>query len=123
MAIHHEIVPDGRVLRVRAWGFDESLDDANAYAETVLAGILKNDATHVFCDERELTYRLNLLDTFKLAEHVAKLVPHSLKVAIVTKSENLKDASFYEDVAVSRGMSVRVFYDVEHAWKWLGIPR
>ncbi|MCP4899488.1 MAG: hypothetical protein GY906_21185 [bacterium] len=48
---------------------------------------------------------------------------HGDRVAIVYRpnTEHGRNFEFFETVSVNRGYSVRVFLNVEDAWKWLGV--
>lgn len=119
MAIDHTIAVDGNLLLVTARGFDESLQDAMLYGLAVLQAGLKHQTPLVLCDERELEYRLDTLDTFKLAEFLAAQAPSIARVAIVTHPGNLPDATFFENVVVNRGLTLRIFKDFAVARAWL----
>jgi hypothetical protein len=48
-----------------------------------------------------------------------KHVPAVAKVAVTCNPAFLPEASFFEDVVVNRGLSLRVFTDIETARTWL----
>jgi len=73
----------------------------------------------VFCDETALEYRLGTFDTYQAAEFIAENVPALAKVALVCNAKFMSDASFFEDVVVNRGLTLRFFTDPEVAMRWL----
>ncbi|MFM8332326.1 MAG: hypothetical protein ACKN9T_11615, partial [Candidatus Methylumidiphilus sp.] len=74
---------------------------------------------HVLCDERKLDYRLGTFDIYEAAKFLAEQVPRAAKAAIVCNAKYIEDARFWENVAVNRGLSVRVFCDIDAAERWL----
>jgi len=121
MAIHYDIKPEGELLRVRAWGQDESLQDAQGYGKAVLDACTEHGCQRVLCDERELVYGLDTLETFNLAEYeIARAdTIFWLRVAIVHQPQNRELDTFYENVMVNRGAALRMFTDMEAALAWL----
>lgn len=119
MTIAYEIHIEGDTVRVKASGIDESLREVQDYGMTIVKAVVASRSTRVLCDERELDYALDTLDTYEYAAFLASHVARPVKVAIVPKPEHLDDASFWEDVAVNRGMTVRIFRDMEEAEAWL----
>lgn len=122
MAIRFETEPRGSFLLVKASGRDEDVADVEAYGLGVIAACVAGGLTHVLCDERELEYRLGTLDIFESAAFIAAAAPKVARVAIVCQPRFAADAAFWEDVAVNRGLTVRMFRDVAAAETWLGAP-
>ncbi len=119
MAIQYTTRVEEGTLFVQASGFDESLDEVEAYGMGVLTATLESGVVHVFCDETALEYRLGTLDTYRAGEFLSTHVPGVAKVAIVCNPASLADASFFEDVVVNRGLTLRVFTDATIALQWL----
>ena len=110
------------ILVIESSGFDESLKEVLDYGMAVYQTAIMNKCNRILCDETKLEYRLNTLETFKSAEFISESVPSLARVALVCKPENINDASFWETVAVNRGLQVRVFTDSEKARKWVSEP-
>jgi hypothetical protein len=119
MAIDYTVTQDGDTLLVHAKGFDGSLEEVQAYGMAIIKACLAHGVTHVLCNESELEYRLNTLDTYEVAEFIAQQVPALTKAAIVCHPRFIAAVSFWEDVAVNRGLRVRAFTDVVAARDWL----
>ena len=120
MTITYEIHVEGDIVRVKASGIDESLREVQDYGMAIVEAAVASQNPRVLCDERELDYALDTLDTYDCAAFLASHVTHpQAKIAIVPKPEHLDDASFWEDVAVNRGLTVRMFRDMEEAEAWL----
>ncbi len=121
MAIHYKIEVEDRIIHVTTWGFDESLKDVMAYGQAVIEACREHQCTHVLTDERKLDYNLSTIDTYELAKYYAGAVSSLVKIAIVCSPDNFVDGKFWETVGQNRGLTVRVFTDVEQAHRWLGI--
>ena len=120
MSIQFEFTPGENLLEVKAWGYDETVEDSNRYSEAVIREAIKCGVTRVLCDEREVEYRLNLFDTYIMAETVAQTAPNVTKVAIVCDPGYLEDGKFYETVLANRGIAVSVTDNMKQARAWLG---
>ncbi len=112
-----EIIDD--ILVITTSGVDESLEDVQNYAASVIEVGLKSGCRKALLDERQLEYRLGTIDTFQLAEYTAASAPNIGKIAIVPQAKNISDAQFYENVVSTRGVRLRVFRNLESAKKWL----
>jgi hypothetical protein len=119
MSIQYTTRVDGETLFVYASGFDESIDDVQGYGMGIISASQESGVTCVFCDETALEYRLGTIDTFQAGEFISHNVPAVAKVAIVCNPRFISDASFFEDVVVNRGLTLRVFTDSEVAMHWL----
>ncbi len=120
MPINFTTTIQGNTLLVTASGFDESLAQVQEYGMAIIAACLQSGVTRILCDEVDLEYRLDTLDTFQAAEFIAANAPHVARIAIVCNPKFIEDARFWEDVAVNRGLTVRMFRDMVAATKWLG---
>jgi hypothetical protein len=119
MAIQYTIASEGDTLLVSAAGYDETLDEVQAYALAVINACQENGCTRVLCDETALEYRLGTIDTYQSAQFVAAHGAQIEMVAIVCSPRFSVDARFWEDVAVNRGLTVRVFREGDAARMWL----
>lgn len=119
MTIEYQIVPEGSLLRVTASGRDDNLEEVKNYGMAIIDAALTNHCTRVLCDESQLEYRLSTIENYESAEFIARKAPHVGKVAIVYNPTYLKDARFWETVAVNRGLTVCFFKTLEEAEAWL----
>jgi hypothetical protein len=119
MSIQYEAMKDGDILRIRAWGRDESLKDVIIYGSNVLSECLKHDVSRVISDERELEYRIDTVEIYELAKIYAELDGIIEKVAFVCSPDFLADARFMENAAKNRGLIYRAFDDYDLADKWI----
>lgn len=119
MSIQYTTNTEGDTLFVRTSGFDENLEEIEAYAEAIIGECLKSGANRVLCDETALEYRLNTVDTLFAGKHLASRAPRNLTIAIACNPKFQDDARFFENVVVNRGMILRMFLDIESARSWL----
>lgn len=123
MSINFEKSIEGNLLRGRAWGEDDDLEDVKRYGMAIIAACLDGDCDRALLDERELKYNLSIADTFKLAEYYAnqmqKLLPKVIKTAIVCDQKFMKEAAFWENTSANRGLNVKVFTSIDSAMQWL----
>jgi hypothetical protein len=119
MSIQYSLKPEGDLLTVKTRGFDENLQEVEQYGLAVLEACKEGSYSRVLCDETELEYRLGTLDTYQSAVFLANHAPRLIKAAIVCNEKFVKDAQFWETVAVNRGLTVRVFKGIGSAREWL----
>lgn len=122
MAITYSMSAQGSLLRVKASGTDENLQEVTAYGEAIIQSALAHNCTRILCDETELVYALGTFDTFRAAEHIAKVAPKVAKIALICHPDYLADAKFWENVAVNRGLRVRMFLSLDKAEQWMALP-
>lgn len=119
MAIDYSITPKGSLLVVKAGGRDESLEEVAAYGAAVIEACKEHGCDKIICDERELEYDLNLLETLNLGSFYSEVTPTAVRVAIVCSPDSYDEARFFEDVSVNRGLTLHIFLDYDRAMKWL----
>jgi hypothetical protein len=120
MAIQYTFECSGTILRVKATGKDDNLEQVENYGLAVWEALNACGCTKVLCDETELEYSLDTFDSFESAKFIAEHAQKVLKAAIVCKASNVEDADFWETVAVNRGFQVKMFKTIEEAEEWLG---
>jgi hypothetical protein len=123
MAIQYSFRQEGDVLLATATGFDEAREDVIRYNNAVMEKAIESGNGKILCDERQLEYRLNVMDTFEAGQYVAAIARYVNRIAIVTHERNRADAEFWETVARNRGLQVRVFFNMEDARAWMGLDQ
>ncbi|MDB4444042.1 hypothetical protein N9174_01735 [bacterium] len=111
----------GDVLWVTATG-TRSLETVLAMSKDILAACVEEKVTKVLTDVRGLEGRLSTLDAYKLADqHFPKIQDRSVVThnALVDLKEFEHNYRFFEDVAVNRGFTLRIFSDPDEAVEWL----
>jgi len=121
MAIAFNYIVENDLLRVKASGKDENLEEVNAYGMAIIKAALDHGSVRVLCDESCLEYSLGTIDTFESARFISQHAPKIAKIAILCRAEDIDTAIFWETVAVNRGLQVRVFNRADKAEEWLNI--
>jgi len=119
MSIEVVFEVDAPLLRVKAIGKDENLEQVVAYGMQVIEAALSHNCAHILCDETELIYAIGTIDTYESAVLISEAAPSIAKVAIVCNPDFYEDAAFWENVAVNRGLSVRAFKNMAEAEAWI----
>ena len=119
MTITYNFEIDDDLLIVRTSGSDQNLDEVKAYGMAVIEAARTHECSQILCDERGLKHRLGPLDTYQYARYIATEAPDLGRVAIVPQPDGVRDASFWENVMINRGIMVRVFQSVDEARMWL----
>jgi hypothetical protein len=123
MAITFQSKMTDGLLLITASGCDENVQQVIDYGTAVLKLATENDACFVLCDERNLEYALDTVDTFELAKKIAEMAPKVIRVAVVCGPMFLEEGKFWETVAVNRALQVRVDTDIDRATAWLNRSR
>lgn len=119
MAIKYKFNIRGDLLIVTAEGEDESLEDTMNYSTGVVQKAIETNSRKVLCDERNLIYKLNTIDTYELAKVISKAAVEVARIAIVCNPESMEQGEFFETVSSNRGLIIRVTTDIKDAQKWL----
>jgi hypothetical protein len=119
VAIKFQITPKENYLHVKASGRDENLDEVMNYGFSIKNAAIKNQLHRIFCDERDLIYSLGIMDTYEAAANLAESTSEYAKIAILINPSNLEEGEFWEDVAINRGLQVKMFLKEEEAFEWL----
>lgn len=119
MAIKVEVIDTKDILRVKASGIDDNLEQVIEYGSKLIELAKQYNVTKLLCDEQNLIYNLNTVDNFEAAEFIAKHAPKVARVAIVFNPQNFKDAEFWETVAVNRLLKIKLCKTIEEAEEWL----
>jgi hypothetical protein len=112
-----------KTLFVKTSGKDDDLEEVQRYSLAILEAALAAGCTSILSDETALEYALGVADTFESAKFIAGIAPSVCKAAIVCNPAQINDAAFWENVAVNRGVQVRVFKTMPEAEAWLAEGR
>ena len=70
-------------------------------------------------DCRKMTGEIKILESFTVAEYGGKMRGFLSKTALVGREDQMLSDNFVENVAVNRGVNLKIFTDVEEAIDWL----
>ncbi len=90
-------------------------------AERMIEIAEKYNLYNILADYREVLFNNQMADAFNLIRHYEiKLKPFKkINLAMVTTKNHLEIASFHEAIATKRGFSIKVFYNIKNAKRWL----
>lgn len=121
MAINYTFENEAKLLKVKASGKDDTVEQVIEYGMAVLNAAISLECIKVLCDETELQYSIGTFDTYESARIISQNAPNIAQVAIVCNPLQIEDADFWSTVASNRGLHVRVFKTIDEANSWLGI--
>jgi hypothetical protein len=112
---------DGDVLRVTATG-TRSFETVLAMSQDILAICVEKKLKKVLIDVLALEGRLSTIDAYEISgKHFPKRRYRGViaRCAVVDLKEFEETYRFFENVAVNRGLSFRIFSDTDEAIAWL----
>ena len=73
----------------------------------------------VLLDCRNMTGEIQLFDSFLVAEYGVKMLGIISKIALIGREDQMQHDNFVENVAVNRGVNLKIFTDADDAVDWL----
>jgi hypothetical protein len=70
-------------------------------------------------DCRKMTGEIKILESFMVAQYGGKMRGVLSRTALVGREDQMLPDNFVENVAVNRGVNLKIFTDVEDAIDWL----
>ena len=70
-------------------------------------------------DCRNMTGEIGIYDSFSVAEYGVKMIRIISKIALVGREDQMLSDNFVENVAVNRGVNLKIFTDGDEAIDWL----
>ena len=70
-------------------------------------------------DCRNMTGEINIFSSFMVAEYGVKMIGIISKTALVAREDQMLSDNFVENVAVNRGVNLKLFTDADEAIDWL----
>ena len=119
MALEYTSRIDGDLLSVTTRGYDDNVDEAVTYGESIIGLCIENQCSKVIVDESEVTSVLDKVKTYEMVQRLISLVPFSLRIAYVINPDYVEDVSFGVLVAENRGIHVKAFLSMEPAREWV----
>lgn len=111
------------VLLVTPIGSDETLVEIEKYSKATVMEAKKRKLDLVLCDERKLSHKIPIIDAHESAKKTASIAKHVRKACLVVSEEDMEDDAHalqvWEDTINGMGIWVRVFRDMDEAWKWI----
>ena len=70
-------------------------------------------------DCRKMTGEIQILESFRVAQYGGKMRGFLSKTALVGRQDQMLSDNFVENVAVNRGVNLKIFTDIKEAINWL----
>lgn len=129
MSIHYEFEPLETYLYAKLIG-DYSLAEAKRVSVSLLETCRAHQRFKILMDVFSLKGEPTVYERFSYADYMASMYRDYIhqgfnlrQWAIVGTSPLIAPNRFGENVAVNRGMTVKVFFSIEEAQDWLGVAK
>ncbi|MBI3546409.1 MAG: hypothetical protein HY081_07440 [Gammaproteobacteria bacterium] len=87
--------------------------------DAMIAAALETNCRKVLLDCRKMTGAMPIMARFQVAVYAAKTRETISKIALLNRAEVILPDNFVENVAVNRGVNVKVHTDFDEALRWL----
>ncbi|MHC4618605.1 MAG: hypothetical protein ACYTEQ_12735 [Planctomycetota bacterium] len=98
-----------------------NLQDALKFKDQILSICRNQGLKRVLCDTRNMEGNIPVLDRFTFGKALADSAPHGLKLALLGSSMQVLPDKFLENVAVTRGVNIRLSTDINELLEWLQV--
>ena len=95
------------------------INAAKSAVDAMVNACIKANCTKALFDCRPMTGDLSTMDRFDIAEYGSSAIERAIKIAMLGRDDQLLPDKFFENVAVNRGLALRLFYDIDEAISWL----
>ena len=119
MNLDYKIEHRDDILWVDAHGTLGTIEDAKAYFIAVANALKDNNTIKVVCDDCEIDYKLDIVDTYELGKFVSRSLPQMVRIAIVFNPAYKEEVSFWENVVNNLGLTIKTFTDYDKAVNWV----
>ena len=75
----------------------------------------------ILLDCRKMTGEIQIFDSFEVAKYGVEMLGSTYKTALVGREDQMLPDNFVENVAVNRGVNLKLFTDIDEAIDWLTI--
>jgi hypothetical protein len=96
-----------------------SIPAAKRSVDTMMDACMKMSCTKVLFDCRCMTGSLSTMDRYDVAQYGSDKIDHIIRVAMLGRDDQILPDKFFENVAVNRGLTLKVFTDIDEAVAWL----
>ncbi len=123
MTVNVKIIHARDFIKTTATGILDFASSKQAIVD--IASQIKQPGEYdVLVDNREAIAKLSITELFELGKALADCPALSRsRVGLVVPARAMKQADFFETVAVNRGVQVRTFTNFDQAIAWLVMPQ
>ncbi len=112
------IIDKGSYLLVEFFG-EFSVETGRQCVDRMSEACEKHRRSRVLLDCRRMTGNMPVLDRFQVAEYGATELRQLWRLALLNREDVVLHDNFVENVAVNRGMNMKLFTDFREAELWL----
>jgi hypothetical protein len=112
------IIDKGSYLLVEFFG-EFSVNAGKQCVDRMVEACEKHRRSRVLLDCRRMTGKLGVFDRFEVTEYGASKRDQLMRFALLNRKDVVLPDNFVENVAVNRGMNMKVFTDFDEAEHWL----
>ncbi len=84
-----------------------------------MRALAANGWSRLLVDARLIDAKMSLFDDFKFTQEHQSSIPLSVRIVVIHRPNELERFRFIENVAVNRGIRMKVFTDPVEATNWL----
>ncbi len=96
-----------------------TLEELYASRENAIQMLADFSCRRLLVDVVDMSNNLDTLQHFEFTSSHRRILPAGVRVAVMVRDDVKDDGSFVEDIAVNRGIDLRVFYRAPEALDWL----
>jgi len=111
----------GTYLLVEFFG-EFGVEAGKRCVDRMVEACVTHKRSKVLLDCRRMTGNMPVLDRFQVAEYGATRGRQFMRLALLNRENVLLPDNFVENVAVNRGMDMKIFTDYNEAERWLSRP-
>ena len=83
------------------------------------AGLPEQTSSKALLDCRNMTGEIQIFSSFTVAEYGVKMAGIISKTALIGREDQMLHSNFVENVAINRGVNLKIFTDADEAIDWL----
>jgi hypothetical protein len=108
----------GSYLLIEFFG-EFSVETGKRCVDQMMEACLEHHRSRVLLDCRRMTGSMSVISRFQVAEYGAFSLDFLARFALVNRDDVLLPDKFVENVAINRGMDLKIFTDFDAAEQWL----
>ena len=89
--------------------------------DAMVEACTQSQISRALLDCRNMTGEIQILESFMVAKYGVKMIGSISKFALVGREDQMFPDDFVENVAVNRGINLKLFTDADEAVNWLKI--
>ena len=113
-----KITPTEHYLLVEFTGQFE-VDSAKRSVDALVESCIKTKNPKVLFDIRSMTGDLSTLDRYRVGQYGSDTITRTTRFAMLARADQVSPDKFFENIAVNRGLNLKVFTNIDETVAWL----